>query len=64
MTGLRAVLARLDRVRQATTNDALALGGLILVAFGLGQAPAPWGAVLGPVALGLGLIATVRLGAR
>jgi hypothetical protein len=44
--------------------DALAIAGLGLVAFGLAQAPAPWGMILGPIALGLGLIAAVRFGSR
>jgi hypothetical protein len=43
--------------------DALALGGLLLVAYGFGQWPG-WGTVLGPVVLGLGLLATVRFGTR
>jgi len=44
--------------------DGLAVAGLALIAFGLGQAPEPWGGVLGPVALGIGLVAAVRYGTR
>jgi len=44
--------------------DGLAIAGLALIAYGLGQAPPPWGGVLGPTALGLGLVAAVRYGTR
>ena len=44
--------------------DILAVTGLGLVAYGLGQAPAPWGAMLAPLVLGLGLIGAARYGAR
>jgi len=44
--------------------DGLAAAGLLLIAYGFGQAPAPWGGILGPVALGLGLVGAVRYGAR
>jgi len=60
MTRLRRVIARAGGL----TPDALAIAGLAFVAYGLGQAPAPWGAILAPIALGVGLIATVRFGAR
>jgi hypothetical protein len=40
--------------------DALVIVGFLLVAYGLAQYSAP----LGPIVLGAGLIATVRLGAR
>jgi len=57
MKRLRAAFDRL-------ALDAMAIAGWLLVAYGAGQAPAPWGTVLAPVVLGLGLLVTVGLGAR
>lgn len=57
MSRLRALLAKY-------VLDAVVVAGYGLIAYGAGQIPEPWGAVLGPVVLGLGLVATVRLGAR
>jgi hypothetical protein len=42
--------------------DLLVLAGLGLIAYGLGQLPAPWGAVTAPLALGVGLLLVVRYG--
>jgi len=44
--------------------DALVIAGLATIAYGAWQVPGGWGAVLGPIALGLGLMATVRFGSR
>jgi hypothetical protein len=60
MTALRRAAAIAGR----SVLDVLAIVGLLLVAYGAGQAPAPWGAVLAPVILGLGLLATVRFGSH
>ncbi|HEV8545018.1 MAG TPA: hypothetical protein VGQ64_01885 [Candidatus Limnocylindrales bacterium] len=57
MTRLRALIVR-------SLDDVVALIGIGLIAFGLGQLPAPWGSVLGPIALGLGLIGSVAAGRR
>lgn len=60
MIRLRRVLAW---IRSNAADGAVVVGGLA-IAYGLGQAPAPWGAMLAPVTVGVALIATVRLGAR
>jgi hypothetical protein len=57
MTRLRALIVR-------SLDDVVALLGISLIAFGLGQLPPPWGAVAGPIALGLGLIGSVAAGRR
>jgi hypothetical protein len=57
MTRLRALVAMY-------ALDTLAVAAWGLVSFGAAQVPGGWGAVLGPVVLGLGLLATVRFGAR
>lgn len=57
MTRLRAALGRY-------ALDVLAIAGWILVAAGAARVPGGWGDVLGPVVLGLGLLATVRFGSR
>lgn len=57
-------MKRLRELINAVALDALALGGLACVAYGASQVPGGWGAVLGPVVLGLGLLAAVRYGAR
>lgn len=58
MTRLRSAVA----VARGSALDVMAIAGLLLVAFGAAQLPAPWGAVFGPVVLGTGLLATVRFG--
>lgn len=64
MTRLRrAALAATTAVRRATP-DLLSVAGIATLAYGAAQAPSPWGVVLGPVVLGLGLLAAVRYGSR
>lgn len=58
------MLNRLRRLASDVALDALTIAGLALVSYGAWHAPAPWGDVAGPIILGLGLIATVRLGAH
>jgi hypothetical protein len=55
---------RLLRAIAAYVPDALALAGLGLIAYGASRIPEPWGPVLAPIVLGLGLLAAVRYGAR
>ncbi len=55
---------RLQRALQESADDLFAIAGLGLIAFGLGQLPDPWGVVLAPVALGIGLLAAVAAGRR
>lgn len=57
-------MIRLRTILSRYALDLLAIGGLLFIAYGLGQAPEPWGAMFGPVAFGLGLVGAVRLGAR
>lgn len=57
MKRLRALL------RGATLLDVAVVAGVICIAHGFSQVPAPWGSVLAPIVLGLGLIGTVRFGA-
>lgn len=57
----------LNRLRKVATEyalDLLTIAGLGLVAYGAWHMPGGWGEVAGPVILGIGLIATVRLGSR
>jgi len=57
----------LNRLRTLATEyalDLLTIAGLALVAYGAWHMPGGWGEVAGPAILGLGLIATVRLGSR
>lgn len=57
-------MTRLRRALAGLMLDVVALAGLVLVAYGFAQMPAPWGPILAPIVLGLGLLAAVRLGAR
>lgn len=60
-------MIRLRRAAEAiarNTADLIVIAGAGCIAFGLGHLPAPWGEVAAPIAIGIGLIATVRLGAR
>lgn len=64
MTRLRrAARAAAAAVRRATP-DLLSIAGIAALAYGAAQTPAPWGAVLGPLVLGVGFLAAVRYGAR
>lgn len=53
-------LRRAATLVRASAFDALALGGLALLAYGLGLYSPP----LAPIVLGLGLLAAVRFGTR
>lgn len=55
-------MKRLRALADRVALDVLALAGLGLVSYGAWQVPGGWGAVLGPVILGLGLLAAVRFG--
>ena len=57
-------MTRVRDALRASSLDLLAIAGLVLVAFGASQLPAPWGAVFGPVVLGAGILAVVRFGSR
>lgn len=64
MTRLRrAALAATTAVRRATP-DLLSIAGVATLAYGAAQTPSPWGAVLGPLVLGIGFLAAVRYGTR
>jgi hypothetical protein len=49
-------------LRGVELADGMVIGAIACIAFGLGQVPAPWGAVLAPIAVGIGLIVAVRFG--
>lgn len=57
-------LHRAAAYARRTTPDVLVLVGIALLAYGFGQAPAPLGGMLGPIVLGLALVAAVRFGTR
>lgn len=57
-------MTRFAALLRAYALDGLALAGLVFLSYGAWQVPGGWGNVVGPVVLGLGLLATVRFGTR
>lgn len=64
MTRLRGAARSATTAVRRATPDLLSIAGIASLAYGAAQAPSPWGAVLGPLVLGAGLLAAVRWGSR